>query len=89
MLRKTIILEIILAIVLGAVAYGFYVDYAKAFMENQAAFDRLAEVRLEEAQTEKEYRELDEELSSLRESVDLKILEIWKRRVAQLQKELE
>ena len=89
MLRKLIILEIIVTILVGGIAYKFYVDYMKASEANQVSTERLIEVRLEEAQTEKEYKELDEELSALRESVDLKILEIWKRRVAQLQKELE
>ncbi|MBR3251022.1 MAG: hypothetical protein IKF80_04880 [Erysipelotrichaceae bacterium] len=89
MLRKIIILEIIVVVIVSAAAYSFYGEYSRALEENQAAADHLNEVRMEESRIEKEYRQLDEEIAALKESVDLKILEIWKRRVAQLQEELE
>jgi len=89
MLRKIIILEIIAVIAVGAWAYRVYGDYQNAFTKNQEVKDRLIEVRLEEAKTDKEYDELNNEMSALRDSIDTKILEVWKRRVQQLQEELE
>ena len=89
MLRKIIILEIIITAVLGIYAYSVYKTYESAVNENQASQDKLTELRLEETKTQKEYEELDKELLSLRDSIDTKILEIWKRRVQDLQKELE
>ena len=89
MLRKIIILEIIAVIAVGVWAYSVYGDYQNAFTKNQEVKDRLIEVRLEEAKTDKEYDELNNEMSALRDSIDTKILEVWKRRVQQLQEELE
>lgn len=89
MLRKIIILEIIITAVLGIYAYSVYGTYESAVNENQASQDKLTELRLEETKTQNEYEELNEELLSLRDSIDTKILEIWKRRVQDLQKELE
>ena len=89
MLRKIIILEIIAVIAVGVWAYRVYGDYQNAFTKNQDVKDRLIEVRLEEAKTDKEYDELNNEMSALRDSIDTKILEVWKRRVQQLQEELE
>ena len=89
MLRKIIILEIIAVIAVGVWAYRVYGDYQSAFTKNQDVKDRLIEVRLEEAKTYKEYDELNNEMSALRDSIDTKILEVWKRRVQQLQEELE
>ena len=89
MLRKIIILEIIAVIAVGVWAYSVYGDYQNAFTKNQEVKDRLTEVRLEEAKTDKEYDELNNEMSALRDSIDTKILEVWKRRVQQLQEELE
>ena len=89
MLRKIIILEIIAVIAVGVWAYRVYGDYQSAFTKNQDVKDRLIEVRLEEAKTDKEYDELNNEMSALRDSIDTKILEVWKRRVQQLQEELE
>ena len=89
MLKKIIILEIIAGIIVGIFVYRFYNDYQQAFEANQASKERLIEVRLDQARIKKETDDLNNELSLLRDSVDMKTLEIWKRRVQQLQEELE
>jgi peptidoglycan hydrolase CwlO-like protein len=89
MLRKLIIVEIIAAVLLGIYAYKVSETYQSVFDDNQASKSTLDELTVEKEKTQDEYEQLNEELVSLRDSIDTKILEIWKRRVQDLQKELE
>ncbi len=89
MLRKIIVLELIVAVAVGFLAYRFYDECQKAYEKDIEVNEQLVELKLQESELEKECEDLNSELSVLRENIDLKILEIWKRRVQQLQEELE
>ena len=89
MLRKIIIFEIIGVFVAGGFAYSYYRDYESAYERNEADKKRLEELRYENSMIEKECGDLEKELASLREGIDMEILETWKRRVQQIQAELE
>ncbi|MBO7697712.1 MAG: hypothetical protein J6S38_01600 [Erysipelotrichaceae bacterium] len=89
MLKKIVILEILILVIMGGFTYSLYNTYQESLSRNSLSSQRLEEVRKKQEETAKQIEDLSEELVTLRESIDTEVLDIWKRRVQQLKEELE
>ncbi|MBP5280490.1 MAG: hypothetical protein J6Z03_08390 [Erysipelotrichaceae bacterium] len=89
MLKKIVILEILILVIMGGFTYSLYNTYQESLSRNSLSSQRLEEVRKKQEETAKQIEDLNEELVTLRESIDTEVLDIWKRRVQQLKEELE
>ena len=88
MLKKVLMLEIIVLLILAGFACKFFYDYQSSIERNSKTSERLSSLEEQEHKTGEEVEKLSQEVEEIRGTVNIDLLDLWKRKVQKLEKEM-